>query len=100
VLPLFAGIYKRGAGLGPAAAFLYSGPAINVLAIILTARILGLELGLARAHRRGRLQRRRRPGDGSSTAARRPPAPPNGSAQPFRRGGPSPRGRPSPSSPP
>ncbi len=49
VLPLFAGIYKRGAGLGPATAFLYSGPAINVLAIILTARILGLELGIARA---------------------------------------------------
>jgi hypothetical protein len=49
VLPLFAGIYKRGAGLGPAIAFLYSGPAINVLAIILTARILGPELGIARA---------------------------------------------------
>lgn len=49
VLPLFAGIYKRGAGLGPATAFLYSGPAINVLAIILTARVLGFELGLARA---------------------------------------------------
>lgn len=49
VLPLFAGIYKRGAGLGPATAFLYSGPAINVLAIILTARVLGLEMGLARA---------------------------------------------------
>jgi uncharacterized protein len=49
VLPLFSGIYKRGAGLGPAVAFLYSGPAINVLAIILTARILGWELGLARA---------------------------------------------------
>jgi len=49
VLPLFAGIYKMGAGLGPATAFLYSGPAINVLAIILTARILGLELGIARA---------------------------------------------------
>ncbi len=49
VLPLFAGIYRRGAGLGPAVAFLYSGPAINVLAIILTARILGLELGVARA---------------------------------------------------
>jgi len=49
VLPLFAGIYKRGAGLGPATAFLYSGPAINVLAIILTARILGVELGAARA---------------------------------------------------
>ncbi len=49
VLPLFSGIYKRGAGLGPASAFLYSGPAINVLAIILTARILGWQLGLARA---------------------------------------------------
>ncbi len=49
VLPLFAGISSRGAGLGPATAFLYSGPAINVLAIILTARILGLELGIARA---------------------------------------------------
>ncbi|GAB1399607.1 permease [Aminivibrio sp.] len=49
VLPLFAGIYKRGAGLGPASAFLYSGPAINVLAIILTARVLGLEMGIARA---------------------------------------------------
>ncbi|MCX7957813.1 MAG: permease [Deltaproteobacteria bacterium] len=49
VLPLFAGIYKRGAGLGPAIAFLYSGPAINVLAIILTARVLGVEIGIARA---------------------------------------------------
>lgn len=49
VLPLFAGIYRRGAGLGPAIAFLYSGPAINVLAIILTARILGMQIGLARA---------------------------------------------------
>ena len=49
VLPLFAGIWKRGAGLGPAIAFLYSGPAINVLAIILTARVLGWQLGLARA---------------------------------------------------
>jgi len=49
VLPLFAGIHKRGAGLGPATAFLYSGPAINALAIILTARVLGLELGIARA---------------------------------------------------
>ncbi|MCP4580647.1 MAG: permease [candidate division Zixibacteria bacterium] len=48
VLPLFAGIYSRGAGIGPASAFLYSGPAINVLAIILTGRVLGLELGLAR----------------------------------------------------
>ena len=49
VLPLFAGIYRMGAGLGPATAFLYSGPAINVLAIVLTARVLGLELGIARA---------------------------------------------------
>jgi len=49
VLPLFAGIYKMGAGLGPACAFLYSGPAINVLAIVLTAKVLGPELGIARA---------------------------------------------------
>jgi uncharacterized membrane protein YraQ (UPF0718 family) len=49
VLPLFSSIYRRGAGLGPATAFLYSGPAINVLAMILTARVLGLQLGLARA---------------------------------------------------
>lgn len=49
VLPLFGGIYLNGAGIGPASAFLYSGPAINVLAIILTARILGLEIGIARA---------------------------------------------------
>jgi uncharacterized membrane protein YraQ (UPF0718 family) len=49
VLPLFASIYRRGAGLGPATSFLYSGPAINVLAMILTARVLGLQLGLARA---------------------------------------------------
>jgi len=49
VLPLFAGIYRMGAGLGPATAFLYSGPAINVLAIILTARVLGPELGIGRA---------------------------------------------------
>lgn len=49
VLPLFAGIYRMGAGLGPASAFLYAGPAINVLAIFLTARILGLEMGVARA---------------------------------------------------
>jgi len=49
ILPLFTGIYRMGAGLGPACAFLYSGPAINVLAMILTARILGPELGLARA---------------------------------------------------
>jgi len=49
VLPLFGGIYKRGAGLGAAIAFLYSGPAINVMAIVVTAKILGAELGLARA---------------------------------------------------
>lgn len=49
ILPLFKGIYKRGAGLGPAVSFLYSGPAINVLAIILTAKVLGFELGVARA---------------------------------------------------
>lgn len=49
ILPLFAGIYKMGAGLGPATAFLYSGPAVNALAIILTARILGPQLGIARA---------------------------------------------------
>ncbi|MDD3148730.1 MAG: permease, partial [Candidatus Riflebacteria bacterium] len=49
ILPLFSGIYKMGAGLGPACAFLYSGPAINVLAVVLTARILGPELGIARA---------------------------------------------------
>jgi uncharacterized membrane protein YraQ (UPF0718 family) len=49
ILPLFAGIYSRGAGIGPATAFLYSGPAVNVLAIVFTARILGWQLGLARA---------------------------------------------------
>jgi uncharacterized membrane protein YraQ (UPF0718 family) len=48
ILPLFAGIYKMGAGLGPATAFLYSGPAINVLAIVLTASVLGSEMGIAR----------------------------------------------------
>ncbi|HAI30029.1 MAG TPA: hypothetical protein DCM48_10850, partial [Thalassospira sp.] len=48
VLPLFGGIYKRGAGLGPAIAFLYSGPAINVIAIVVTAKVLGAEIGLAR----------------------------------------------------
>ncbi len=49
VLPLFSGIYRMGAGIGPATAFLYSGPAINILAIILTAKVLGLQLGIARA---------------------------------------------------
>ncbi|GAB6181193.1 permease [Desulfotomaculum defluvii] len=49
VLPLFAGIYTRGAGIGPATAFLYSGPAINILAIILSARVLGADIGIARA---------------------------------------------------
>jgi hypothetical protein len=48
-LPLFAVIWKRGAGLGPASAFLYSGPAINVMAVVLTARVLGIEIGVARA---------------------------------------------------
>ena len=49
ILPLFAGIYKMGAGLGTASAFLYSGPAINIMAIVLTARVLGMEIGIARA---------------------------------------------------
>jgi len=49
VLPMFAGIWKMGAGLGPASAFLYSGPAINILAIVLTARVLGFDIGLWRA---------------------------------------------------
>jgi uncharacterized protein len=49
VLPLFGGIYKRGAGLGPAIAFLYSGPAINIMAIVVTAKVLGAEMGFARA---------------------------------------------------
>ncbi|KYK23082.1 permease [Thermoplasmatales archaeon SG8-52-4] len=48
VLPLFASIYKRGAGIGPATTFLFSGPAINILAIILTARVLGFDIGIAR----------------------------------------------------
>jgi len=49
VLPLFAGIYQMGAGIGPATAFLYSGPAINILAIVLSAKVLGWQIGLARA---------------------------------------------------
>jgi uncharacterized membrane protein YraQ (UPF0718 family) len=49
VLPIFKGIYKKGAGIGPAVSFLYSGPAINILAIVLTAKVLGLRLGIARA---------------------------------------------------
>lgn len=49
VLPMFAGIYKKGAGIGPATAFLFSGPAINILAIVLTARVLGLDIGVARS---------------------------------------------------
>jgi uncharacterized membrane protein YraQ (UPF0718 family) len=49
VLPLFKGIYRKGAGIGPAVSFLYSGPAINILAIVLTAKVLGLRLGVARA---------------------------------------------------
>jgi len=49
VLPLFGGLYKRGAGIGPAVAFLYTGPAINVIAIVMTAKVLGVQLGIARA---------------------------------------------------
>ena len=49
VLPMFAGIYTMGAGLGPASAFLYSGPAINVMAIFLSARVLGFDIGVSRA---------------------------------------------------
>jgi hypothetical protein len=49
VLPLFTSIHKRGAGIGPASAFLFSGPAINILAIVLTAQVLGYDIGLARA---------------------------------------------------
>jgi uncharacterized protein len=49
VLPLFGGLYKRGAGIGPAVAFLYTGPAINVIAIVMTAKVLGAQLGIARA---------------------------------------------------
>ena len=60
VLPLFSGIYRMGAGLGPATAFLYSGPAINVLAIVMTAKVLGAQLGLARAVGRSGVQRRHR----------------------------------------
>ncbi|MBC7081593.1 MAG: permease [Thermoplasmatales archaeon] len=49
ILPIFSGIYRRGGGIGPAVAFLYSGPAINVLAIVFTARVLGFDIGIARA---------------------------------------------------
>jgi len=49
ILPLFAGIYRMGAGLGPACAFLYSGPAVNILAIVLTGAVLGPQMGIARA---------------------------------------------------
>lgn len=49
VLPMFAGIYQLGAGLGPASAFLYAGPAINILAIFLSARVLGFSIGAGRA---------------------------------------------------
>jgi len=49
VLPLFRGIYRKGAGIGPAVSFLYSGPAINILAMVLTAKVLGIRLGVARA---------------------------------------------------
>ena len=81
VLPMFTGIYRIGAGLGPAAAFLYSGPALNILAIFLTARVLGFQLGLWRAvgaivlrhhprrdHGRHLPKRREEPGGGGSSA--------------------------------
>ncbi len=71
VLPMFAGIYKLGAGLGPATAFLYSGPAINILAIFLSARVLGFPLGAARARGRDRLFGRDRTGDGSAFSQER-----------------------------
>lgn len=48
ILPLFAGIYNLGAGLGPAITFLYSGPAINILAIALTGAAIGWHMGIAR----------------------------------------------------
>jgi uncharacterized protein len=48
ILPLFAGIRKRGAGLGPATTFLFSGPAINIAAIFLTMSVLGFNIGIAR----------------------------------------------------
>ena len=64
VLPMFAGIYRVGAGLGPASAFLYSGPAINVMAIFLTARVLGFDLGIAPNHRLDCVCRRDRPDHG------------------------------------
>ena len=90
VLPLFAGIWRMGAGLGPAVAFLYAGPSINVLAIILTARVLGLELGVARAvaavgfsvviglamHLIYRKQERRRAADAALQLPDEPPAAP------------------------
>ena len=71
VLPLFGGIYRRGAGLGPAVAFLYSGPAINVLAIVLTAKILGMELGVARAVALARARRGGRAGHDPRARRRR-----------------------------
>jgi uncharacterized membrane protein YraQ (UPF0718 family) len=48
VLPLFKGIYKKGAGLGPAVSFLYSGPAVNILAIVLSYKVFGWQIGMAR----------------------------------------------------
>ena len=68
VLPMFAGIYGVGAGLGPASAFLYAGPAVNILAIFLTARVLGFEIGAVRNHHRadhgGGVPQRRAEADG------------------------------------
>ena len=64
MLPLFSGIYRMGAGLGPATAFLYSGPAINVLAIVMTAKVLGCAAGPCARRGRGGVQRRHRPAHG------------------------------------
>ncbi len=71
VLPMFAGIYRVGAGLGPAACFLYAGPAINVLAIFLTARVLGFELGCGPCDRGDGLWRDHRPDHGSDLPPQR-----------------------------
>ena len=91
VLPLFAGIYMRGAGLGPATAFLYSGPAINVLAIVLTARVLGAGMGTARAVGAiafsvliGLMMHALFRGDEARRQDAMPPAPPTTGGRPLR----------------
>jgi uncharacterized protein len=48
VIPLFAGIYKKGAGLGPAITFLFIAPAINILALVYTGGVIGMDLAIAR----------------------------------------------------